>query len=62
MQQLLNNRTASLSETEMENVKDLWSKEIDKNQRQAFYRYWLRKYVHLFGGIISLSKTFLSHV
>ncbi|CAF3707173.1 unnamed protein product [Rotaria sordida] len=47
MQHLLNNRTAFLSDNEIKNFKDLWSTSIDKEQRQALYRYWLRKYVQL---------------
>ncbi|CAF4654475.1 unnamed protein product [Rotaria sp. Silwood1] len=47
MQNLLNNRTAFLSDNEVKNITDLWSTSINKEQRQALYRYWLWKYVQL---------------
>ncbi|CAF2813215.1 unnamed protein product [Rotaria sp. Silwood2] len=47
MQHLLNNRTAFLSDDEVKNLKELWSTSINKDQRQALYRYWLWKYVQL---------------
>jgi hypothetical protein len=52
MQRLLNNKTALLSDDIVKNFKDLWSKSIDKEQRQALYRYWLSKYVQLLIGLI----------
>jgi len=51
MQRLLNNKTALLSDDIVKNFKDLWSKSIDKEQRQALYRYWLSKYVQLLIGL-----------
>jgi hypothetical protein len=51
MQRLLNNKTTFLSDDVAKNFKDLWSKSIDKEQRQALYRYWLWKYVQLLIGI-----------
>ncbi len=51
MQRLLNNKTTLLSDDIANNFKDLWSKSIDKEQRQALYRYWLGKYVQLLIGI-----------
>ncbi len=47
MQRLLNNRRTFLSDDIVKNIKDLWSKTIDKDQRQDLYRYWLGKYVQL---------------
>jgi len=52
MQRLLNSKTAILSDDIVKNFKDLWSKSIDKDQRQALYRYWLFKYVQLITGLI----------
>ncbi|CAF3489036.1 unnamed protein product [Adineta steineri] len=47
MQRLLYNRTALLSDDAVNNITDLWSRSIGKEQRQALYRYWLCKYVQL---------------
>jgi hypothetical protein len=48
MQRLLNNRTALLSDDVVKNIKDVWS--LDKEQRQALYRYWLWKYIEMLIG------------
>ncbi len=58
MQRLLNNRTSLLSDDMVKNFTDLWSKAIDKEQRQALYRYWLGKYVQLLTGLINPSLEF----
>lgn len=51
MRRLLDNSTALLSDDMVKNSKDLWSKSINKEQRQALYRYWLWKYVQLLTSI-----------
>ena len=45
MRCLLNNKTALLSDNVANSFKDLWSPSMNKDQRQALYRYWLFKYV-----------------
>lgn len=50
MQKLLYNRSVFLSDDTVEKIKDLWSSSVDKEQRQALYRYWLGKYVQLLTG------------
>ena len=50
MQKLFQNTAAFLSDDVVEKIDDLWSKSINKEQRQALYRYWLRKYSHLLIG------------
>jgi hypothetical protein len=50
IQRLLNNKTTILSDDIIQNIKDLWSNSINKEQRQSLYRYWLGKYIqHLIG-------------
>jgi hypothetical protein len=52
MERLLNNKTVLLSDNVVTNIKDLWAKSIDKEQRQALYRYWLWKYIQSLTGLI----------
>ncbi len=52
MQRLLNSKTTILSDDVVKNFNDLWSKSIDKKQRQALYRHWLCKYVQLLTSLI----------
>jgi hypothetical protein len=59
MQRLLNNRTALLSDDQVKSFKDLWLNSIDKEQRQALYRYWLWKYIQYLTGNRRLTESFL---
>jgi len=52
MERLLNNKTVLLSDNVVTNIKDLWAKSIDKEQRQGLYRYWLWKYIQSLTGLI----------
>ncbi len=50
IQRLLNNKIGILSDDMVKNIKDLWSKSINKEQRQGLYRYWLGKYIQYLIG------------
>lgn len=50
MQRLLRNTTAFLPDDAVSKIDDLWSKSINKEQRQTLYRYWLGKYIQLLIG------------
>ena len=50
MQRSLYNKAAFLSDDAVDKVNDLWSNSVDREQRQALYRYWLGKYVQLLTG------------
>jgi hypothetical protein len=53
MRRLLTNRTGLLSDDAAKNCNELWAKSIDKEQRQALYRYWFSKYAQLLTGLIN---------
>ncbi|UJR28371.1 hypothetical protein I4U23_009614 [Adineta vaga] len=47
MQRLLTTRTGLLSDDDVRKIENLCAKSLNKDQRQALYRYWLYKYVQL---------------